>query len=165
VVAGALVAERALDQHEVRRGREVRRDAAGGGDAEQQPAARGEELLGQQHREGGADRPADRADGVADSRRLEAHQLRVVAGPAAVRARAAGLREMGDEVAVGVEQADRRHRLGRQPLLAPGLAQQGFRLEHRRRVVMLVGQQGGGDGLGRSIHEPMMGLGRRLRQR
>src|SRR3990170_266164 len=78
VIAGAFVPEGALDEDEVRRLTD-RRDLSGGGQAEEETAARGEELLRHEDREGGPDGPAH--DAVADSRAVKHVEVGVIARP------------------------------------------------------------------------------------
>ena len=63
MIAGALVAQRAVDHDEIGR-RALRDDLAGRGHADQKAAAGNEELLGEQHGKGGADRAADDAEAL-----------------------------------------------------------------------------------------------------
>jgi len=83
VIAGALVAQRAIDDDEVGR-RLGRQDLARRGYAEEEPAAGSEQLLRHQHREGGPDDAADDADLVTID--LEGVEVGMVAGPARVLA-------------------------------------------------------------------------------
>ena len=137
MIAGALVAQRALDHDEIGRGAE-RRDLARRGHADEKPASRGEQLLGEQHGKRRADRAAD--DAEAHRRVLELEQLGMVAGPAGRRRRPARPVQRPHDVAVRVEQADLGHLGLRQIFLAPRLAQQVGRLEHRRGRMILVGK-------------------------
>jgi len=137
--ARALVAQRPVDQDEIGR-RALRRDLTRRGDADQQIAAGGEHLLGHQHGEGGADGAADHADLVATE--VEQPHLGVVADPSLMPPCAALGAESTHDVAVGVEQAELRHRDGRRTLLTARLAQQALGCEGRRRLVMLVGKDG-----------------------
>ena len=106
MIAGALIAQRALDHDEIRRGAE-RRDLARRGHADEKPASRREQLLGEQHGKSGADRAAD--DAEAHRRVLELEQLGMIAGPARRRRRPAGAAQRPHDVAVRVEQADLGH--------------------------------------------------------
>src|SRR5262249_12989963 len=66
----------------------------------------------------------------------------VIAGPGRERMRLPGAARAAHDVAVGVENADRRHVDGGKPLLPPRLAQQRLRREHRRSGRKLVGEDG-----------------------
>ena len=134
--AGALVAQGAVDQHDIGRLAQIG-DLPRRRDVDQKPAPRGKKLLGHQHRERRANGTADDAGGAAIAQG-EFEQFGMVARP--TRAwRGAVAAEMADQVAVGVQHADRRHVLRWKAALPPGLPQQIFRLEHRRRR-MVVGK-------------------------
>src|SRR5438128_774135 len=107
--------------------------------AEQKAAAGQEQLLGQEHRERGADRTAD--DPEAHPSVLELEQFGVVAGPVGRWRRMASPAQGTQNVAVWVEQADLGHVRLRQALLPPRLAQQISRLEDRRGRMLLIGEQ------------------------
>jgi len=81
VIARPLVAQRALDQDEVGR-RAHRHDLAGRRHADEEPAPRSEELLGDKHGEGCANRAAD--DTELELCLAEAVELGVIAGPVRV---------------------------------------------------------------------------------
>src|SRR6266404_800332 len=78
VVARALIAQSPVDQDEIGR-RSPLNELAGRSHADQKPAARDKQLLGEQHGVGGADGAAD--DPEAFSRMLEFIEIRVVARP------------------------------------------------------------------------------------
>src|SRR5262245_42831164 len=139
VIARAFIAQRALDDHEIGR-RSGRNDLARRCQAENQAAPAGEQLLLHQHVEGRSHRAADDPrDLLAERQGVE---LRVIAGPSRERMRLPGATRAADDVAVGVEDADRRNVDGGEPLLPPRLAQQRLRCEHRRRARKLVGEDG-----------------------
>ena len=140
MVADTLVAQRPIDQHEVGRRGAHRRQLAGRGHAQQQLAAAGEELLGDQHREGRADGAAD--DAELDATVLEPMELGVVAGPGGLEPRPARRLEVTDQVAVGVQDANPRHPQVRQALLPTRFAQQVFGAKDRRLRHALVGENG-----------------------
>ena len=119
VIARSLVAQRPLDDHEIGRGA-GRNDLAGGGEAEQQATAAGEQLLGDQDGERRADDAADDADRL--SGEAEGIELSVIAGPGLERLRASRRLEAAENVAVGVEDAHRRHIGSVELLLAACLA-------------------------------------------
>jgi len=78
MIARSLVAQRALDQDEIGR-LAYQGDLARRGDADQEPATRGEHLLGHQYGIGRSDRAANDAEALAGV--LEAVHFAVVAGP------------------------------------------------------------------------------------
>jgi hypothetical protein len=123
VIARAFVPERPLDQHEVGR-RAPRHELPGRRHADEEPAARGEELLGDEHRKRRAHSAADQTQLEAVA--LDAIELGVVARPSRIAARDAPGDQAAHEVAVGIERADRRDGGWRQRLLAPGFTQQAF---------------------------------------
>ena len=127
-MAGALVAQRAVDQHEVGC-RAGRHDLSRRGDADEQAAAGGEELLGHQHRERGADRTSDDAEELAVLRHRD--EIGVVAGPFRQGPGPAGGLQVTHEVAIRIEDADLRHVSRWQGFLPPGFPQQVLGPEHR----------------------------------
>ena len=135
MITRPLVAQRAVDQDEVRR-RSDGIDLAGRGNADEQSAAGREELLGDQHGERRADGAADDAD-LADAVEIEGKKLGVVAGPSFMDAAGAGPLEVTDDVTVRIEHADFGHSDERQLPLPARLPQQGFGPEHRGRLVIL----------------------------
>src|SRR5262249_27422414 len=135
VVARAFVAQRSTDDDEIRR-RLGRDNLSCRRHAQQQPAAAREQLLRNQDRERRAHRAADDADGPPGKR--ERIEFRVVARPRQkwlCRARAP---EVADNVAIGVEDADRRHIGRREALLPSCLVQQRARRDYRIRQRRLV---------------------------
>ena len=140
MMAGPLVAQRAVDQHEIRR-RPHWGDLTGRGYADQQPAAGDEQLLRHQHGERRAHGKAHDAD--RDPVMLRHIHFGVIAGPAVGRPRPPAGTQRAHDVAVRVECAHRRHRRFRQPALAACLTQQVLRPEYRRRVVRLRRQMVG----------------------
>jgi hypothetical protein len=94
-------------------------------------------------------------DGHSDDPDLDAVEIHgphlgVVAGPPGMSPTAAAGGEVADDVAIRIEQAHRRHRDICQAALTAGLTQQVGGLEHRRRRVVLGGQQR--RVIGRGIH-------------
>ncbi len=77
-MTGSLVAQRTVDQHEIRRWTH-RNDLPGRGHADQQPAAGHEQLLRHQHGERRSDRQTD--DPELDAGMLRHVHLGVIAGP------------------------------------------------------------------------------------
>src|ERR1700726_1902134 len=120
MVTRALVAQRAVDQDEIGR-RPLLDDLPGRGHADQQPAAGGKQLLGQQHRKGGTYGAADDAEMLAPV--LEFVEVGVVTRPPDRAAAPTALGERPDDIAVRVEQADLRYRRARQVFLPPRLPQ------------------------------------------
>jgi len=134
MIARPLVAQRTVDQDEVRR----RPDLSGRGDADEQSATGREELLGDQHGEGCANGAANDAD-LADAVEIEGKKLGVITGPTFMDTAAAGPLEMTDDITVRIEHADFGDSDERQLPLPARLPQQGFGPEHRRRPVVLDG--------------------------
>jgi len=128
VVARPLVAERAVDENEVRRV-VPRRDLSRGGDAHEEPAAGGEQLLGDEDGKRRSDRASDDPELLAVS--LEPVEVRVVAGPRLVFSRRARRRQVTDDVPVRIEDADVRDRALREVLLSSGVLDEGLGREHR----------------------------------
>ena len=135
MIARSLVAQRAVDQDEIGR-RPDRIDLAGRRNANEQPAAGREELLGDQHGEGCADRAADDPD-LADAIEIEGKKLGMVAGPPFMDAPGAGPLEVTDDITVRIKHADFGDSDERQLSLPARLPQQGFGPEHRGRLVIL----------------------------
>jgi hypothetical protein len=136
MVAGALVAQRPIDNDEI--GRQSRRqNLTGGGEADQQPAAAREQFFRHQNGERGANYPSDNADLLAGKR--EGIQLGMIARPARKRPGSSRLPQCSHQVAVGIQQAHRWHRNGWEVLLASGLAQQcrGDKDGRRRRIFVV----------------------------
>ena len=96
----------------------------------------GEELLGDQHGEGGADGAADDPD-LADAVEIEGKKLSVIAGPTFMDTAGTGPLKVTDDVTVRIEHADFGDSDERQLPLPPRLPQQGFGPEHRGRIVVL----------------------------
>src|SRR5215467_11000745 len=78
VIAGALIAQGAIDENKVRRGA-ARRDLPRRCEAEQEPAPAGEHFFGSQHSKWRADSTADNSYRL--SRQFKAIQLCVIARP------------------------------------------------------------------------------------
>ena len=137
MVAGALVAQRAVDHDEIGRLAE-RRDLAGRGHADEKPAPRREQLLGDQHGKSGADRAAD--DAEAHRRVLELEQFGVIAGPARRRCARPERRKARTMSPSGSSRQISGTSAGGRFFLSPRLAQQIGRLEHRGGGVILIGE-------------------------
>ena len=124
MLTGAFVADRSLDQDEVRRGPH-RHYLAGRGDADQQPATGNKEPLCHQHGERCAYGKADNSQGnAAMFRRVH---LGMVAGPTRGTPRQPGTAQTTNDIAVGVQNADGRNWLIRQTAPTTRLAQQVLR--------------------------------------
>src|SRR5262245_14696406 len=119
MVAGPLVAQGAVDQDEIGRWR-LLHDLPRRRHADEKAASRDKELLGDEHREGGAHSAAD--DAQAFSRMLEFIQIGMVARPTERPTGPPGLDEHAYDVAVRIEDADLRHCSIGQVLLPPRLA-------------------------------------------
>src|SRR5262245_57169739 len=136
MVAGPLVAQRAVDEDEVGRWAD-RGDLAGRRDANEQSAAGREKLLRDQHGEWRADGAADDTD-LAEAGEIEGKELGVIAGPSFVDASCAHPLEVTDDVAVRVQHADRGDGNERQLPLPARLPQQSFGPEYRRRSMVFA---------------------------
>ena len=112
MVAGPLVAQGAVDDDKIGR-RSGRHDLAGRGDAEQQTAAAREQFFRDQDRERSADRAADNADDLAGQIRI--HRVGYGSRATLERLRSAFLAQPPHDIAVGIEDADRRHVDGGHP--------------------------------------------------
>src|SRR5947209_2238256 len=130
VIARSFVAQSTLNEDEIWGG-SGRRDLAGGGETEQQSAAAGEQLFRDQNGEGRTYSAADDTGGL--TRERERIQPGVIAGPGLARLRVAGSPDVADDIAIGVEDADRGYIGRRKALLPPRFAQQRRRPEDRRR--------------------------------
>jgi hypothetical protein len=135
VITRPLVAQRSVNQDEVRR-RPDWGDLSGGRDADEKSAAGREELLCHEHGERRTNGAADDPD-LADAAEIEGKKLGVVAGPTVMDAAGAGPLEVADDVTVWIEHADFGHSGERQLPLPARLPQQGFGPEHRGRLVIL----------------------------
>jgi hypothetical protein len=100
VIARSLVAQRAIDEDEVRRGPD-RSNLAGGRDAHEQLATGREKLLGDQHREWRAD-GATKDAGLADTVKIEGEKFGVLVGPSFMDAARACPFEVADDIAVRI---------------------------------------------------------------
>ncbi len=114
-----------------------------GSQTDQEAAAAGEQFLGDEHGEGGADGSADNADFAAGE--LEFVELRVVTGPSFHRPGAALSAQASDNIAVRVEDADGWRREIVQSFLPPRFSQQRRRLEDGARKRIFVVEDWGGD--------------------
>jgi hypothetical protein len=135
VIAGAFVAQGAVDDDEVGR-RLNRKDLAGRGHADEETAARGKQLFRNKHRKCGADRVAD--DAVLPLPAAKDVELGVVTGPAGMTVSAFRSTEVPHDVAVRIKNADFGNGRRGQTLLATRFAQEVLRRESGRRVVVLV---------------------------
>ena len=143
VVTRALVAKRAVDDDEIRR-LSGRSDLARRRDAHQQLAAAGEQFFGNQDGERRADGAADDPDRLTGQR--EGVERGVIAGPIRKRLRLTGLPQPAHDIAVGVQDAERRHIDRRQALLPPRFPQECRGLENRRRRWVFVVAERHGSG-------------------
>ena len=130
VVARSFVSERPVDDDEIRR-RLRRNNLACRCHTYKQLAARGEELLGDQNREGGADGAADNA--IIYPLMFEGMEVGVIAGPQRRTASATRREEVAHNVAIRIEDADFRDGAGADALLPPRLPEESVRREDRRR--------------------------------
>ena len=137
MIAGSLVPERPIDDDEVRR-LANRQDLSGRSHADEQPTTGGEKLLGDEDGERRADRRTD--DAIPDAAAIERVEMGVVAGPGRVTIGAPRRRQMFNDIAVRVENADFRDLASRHALLPARLSQQRLRRENRRLVVPLARQ-------------------------
>ena len=138
VVAGAFVAQGAIDDDKVRRGA-ARGDLARRCEAEQEPAAAGEQFFGNQNSKWRADNRADNPYRL--SGQFKAVQLCVIARPGLKRLRSVFPSEPPHDVAIGIENADGWHVDIREPFLPPRFAQQCGRTKHGWRRWVLVVEQ------------------------
>jgi hypothetical protein len=127
MMAGALVTQRTIDQHEIGR-RSHGLDLSRRGDDNEKPTAGDKQLLGNEHREWCSYSTSDDADGKPGM--LGHIHVRVIAGPAGRSVGVAAGAQVAHNVAVGIEGADGRHVLVRQASLPPGLSQQICWLEY-----------------------------------
>ena len=129
MVAGPLVAQSPIDDDEIwRRARSY--DLTGRREADEQPAAAREQFFRHQNCERRTNDPSDNPDLLPGKR--ECIQFRVITGPIREASGFSALPKGAHNVAVGVENAYRRHLDGRELLLAPRLAQQRGRQENGR---------------------------------
>ena len=140
MIAGSLVSERPIDENEVRR-RANGQDLSSRSHADEQPATRGEKLLGDENGERSADRRTD--DAIPNAATFERIEMRVVARPGVVSTSASRRRQMGDDIAVRIENADFRDVAGRRLLPTAGLSQQRLGRKNRRLVESLARQDRG----------------------
>jgi len=137
VVARAFIAPRPVEQDEIRGGSDLG-ELARGGHADQEAAPGGEKLLGDEHGKRPAHSVAHHAYGGASDRKI--YHAGVVAGPTGVSRNTPPF-ESADEVAIRVEETDRRNITAGQTLLPPGLAQQSVRSKDRGILVMFIGEK------------------------
>lgn len=119
-MARSLVAQRTVDEDEVR-SLSGWHDLTGGGDADEELAARGEQFLGDQHGERCANGAPQDADHL--PLQLQFVELGVITGPIRASAHAA-MPQMAPKVTVGIQHADSRHFPDRNRFLPPCLAQE-----------------------------------------
>ncbi len=142
MVTRALIAQRAVDHHEI--GRASRgSDLPRRSEADQKLAPGGEQLLGHQHREGRPDDTADNPDPAPG--KVECVEFGVIAGPVGEGDRRAALAQLAHEVAIRIENAAGRRLRIAEPFLSPGLSQEGGGGEHRRLRCRFVVEDGGDD--------------------
>jgi hypothetical protein len=121
VVARPLIAQRPLDENEIRRVR-FRNDPSGRGHAHEEPTARSEQLLGHQDRERRTDRTTDDSDlPVTD---IEPVQVGVIPRPRSVFFGVIRGDEVSDDVPVRIEYTDLGDGTVRQFLLPPCLVEE-----------------------------------------
>lgn len=136
MIAGSLIAQRAINQNEVRR-RSDRIYLAGRCDADKQPTTGRKKLFGDQHGERRTYGTADNAN-LANAIEFEGQQFSVVAGPAFMHSAAARSLEITHHVAVRIEHTDLGNGDGPQPSLTTRFPQQGFGPENRRSEMVLL---------------------------
>ena len=129
MVTRPLIAQRAVDDDEIR-GRSSRSNLARRGDAHQNLATAGEQFFGNQDGERRADGAADDPDRLTGQREGVEHG--VIAGPVRKRLRLTGLPQPAHDIAVGIQDAERRHIDRCQTLLPPRFPQECCGLENRR---------------------------------
>ena len=93
-------------------------------------------LLGDQHREGSANRTPNKAEIIVIA--ANAIEIGVIAGPSLVVFGAARLSQGSDDVAIGIENTNRRNVIDRDPFLAPRFPQKVLRSKRRRLAIVLV---------------------------
>ena len=145
VVACALIPQGAVDHHKIGR-RAARCDLPCRGQADQEIASAGEQLLGHQDSEGRPNHAANDAD--APPAKLERVEVRMIAGPSRKRFRHPGLAQPARQIAIRIKNADRRRGHVGQSLLPPRFAQQRRRGEERFRRRALVVEDGRSSHLG-----------------
>ena len=106
------------------------------GDAHHELASAGKQLLGNKDCERRANHAANNADDLAGE--LERVEFGMIARPRRERLCRSGLSQLPHQVAIGIQNADRRHLHSVQPLLSPCLTEQGCRGENRRPRRVLV---------------------------
>ena len=139
MVAGAFIAQGALDHHVVGRLADGAK-LAGRRHADEHLAARRESLFRAQHRKRSPDRMPDHADARRPA--IPFPHAGVEASPIAGRRGAEFGSRVFDEVAVRIEDADRGHRPGSQVHLTAHFANGGFRPKHRSFAEIVAFQQG-----------------------
>src|SRR6516162_2675258 len=100
VIARPFVADRAIDEDEIRRGSDWS-NLASGRHADQQPATGCEKLLSDQHGKRRADDAIDDAN-FADADDIEGEKFGVIAGPSLMDAARAGPFEMAYDIAIRI---------------------------------------------------------------
>jgi len=128
MVAGTLIAQRAVNDNEVRRSLQ-RSDLASRSHTDEKLAARREQLFGDQDRKCRADRATN--DATLASFVIKSIKIRVVAGPTGVALGASRSSQVPHDMAIWIENADLRDGGGGQALLATRFAQQTFGREGR----------------------------------
>jgi hypothetical protein len=135
VIACAFVAQCPIDDNEIW-WRPRSHDLPSRAEAYQQPTAACEQFFGYKHCEWRAHDPSDNAYLL--SGKEECIQFGVIAWPACKGLGSAGLPKCPHKVAIGIQQAHRRHQDSWEVLLASRLAQQRGRHKDRRRRRVLV---------------------------
>lgn len=135
MVTGPLIAQGAVDHDEVG-GLSRRNNLTCRGEANEQLAPAGEQLLGYEDGEGCTNDPTNNPDLLRAE--VECVEFGVITGPARKWLCRPSLSQPTHQVAVGVQNADGGHRQTIEPLLSPCLAQQGCRSEHGRHGRVLI---------------------------
>ena len=156
VVAGALVAERFLDQDEVRRVAHWR-DPARGGHADEESAPRSNELLRHEDCERSTDRTAD--DSKGDIVLLKPEKLGVIAGPRCVLLCFASRPKSAYDIAVRIQDAHVRNGPLFDSFLSSRLAEQVLGCEGGGMLMEFAPQNRRNAG-GSCVASHGMGLGR-----
>ena len=137
MVARTLVAQRAVDDNEVRWSLH-RSDLASRSHTDEKPAARREQLFGDQDRKRGANGAAD--DAVFAPFVMKPVEIRVVAGPTGMAVSMPGSTQVPHDVAIWIENTDFRDGGGGQTFLASRFAQQVLWCKGRRGAIVLMRQ-------------------------
>ena len=128
MVARAFIAQRAVDQDEIRR-RPLRNNLPRRGDADEEATSGDKQLFCEQHGKRSAHGAADDAETLCHM--FEFVKLGMIACPVLAAVSAPGFGERPQDVTVWIEDANFWHRSTRQIFLPPRLAQQVLGLEDR----------------------------------